>query len=95
LASLALVAIVGMACWREGPAAWTWGTSAFSTIRTPAWIATSLDLGNRALSLGRLPWHFFQNVLLYFAVLALVASLATVASWQALTRLISEGASIR
>jgi hypothetical protein len=95
LASLALVAIVGAAFWREGPIAWTWASSAFSTVRTPAWVSTSLDLANRALSIGRLPWHFFQNVLLYFALLALVASIATIASWHAFTRLISEGASVR
>ena len=95
LASLAFVVLVGIAFWREAPAAWTWFTATFSTIHTPAWLQATLNLGSRVLSLGRLPWHFFQNVLLYFAVLALVASIATIASWHAVTRLISQGASVR
>ena len=95
LASLAFVALAAIAVWREGPVAWTWSASAFSAVHAPAWVQTTLDVGNRVLSLSRLPWHFFQNVLLYFALLALVASIATVASWQVFTRLTSEGASVR
>jgi len=95
LASLAFAALVAIAFWREGPVAWTWIAKTWSTVHAPEWMSTTLSLGNRVLSLSRLPWHFFQNVLWYFALLALVASLATVASWQAFTRLISEGASVR
>jgi hypothetical protein len=95
VASLALVAIVAVAFWREGPVAWSWLTAVLSNLRTPAWASTALDTVNRALALGRLPWQFFRNVLLYFSLLALVASLATVASWHAFRRLISEGAPIR
>ena len=95
LASLAFVTLVAIAFWREGPMAWAWIAKTFATVQTPAWMSAALDLGNRVLSVGRLPWHFFQHVLWYFAVLALVASIATVASWQAFTRLISEGASVR
>lgn len=95
LASLAMIVIAGSALWREGPIAWMWVTNAFATIHAPAWLTASLDVANRALLIGRLPWHFFQNVLWYFALLALVASIAMIASWHAFTRLVSEGASAR
>jgi hypothetical protein len=74
---------------------WAQFTAALSTVHTPAWVSSAIEFTNRTLALGRLPWQFFRTIALYFALLALVASLATVASWQAFTRLISEGVSTR
>ena len=95
VASITLVALAGLAVWREGPMLWSWFTAALSTVHTPAWVSATVELGDRTLALGRLPWQFFRTVALYFALLALIASLATVASWQAFTRLISEGVPTR
>lgn len=95
LASLAVVALFGIAFVREAPALWAWVANAVSHVSTPAWVSTAVGLGGRALAIGRLPWELFRNVAFYFALLALVASLATVASWQVFTRLNSEGVSAR
>lgn len=94
-ASLAFVVLAAIAAWREVPALWAWATSASAAATTPAWLAGLSDVAGSVLALARLPWQMLQPVISYFALLALVASIATTAFWYALTRLNTEGVFLR
>ena len=95
-ASLALVALVGIAFWREGPSVWAWATSAASAAAPmPAWLTGLSDQIGRVMAVARLPWHVLQPVVSYFALLALAASLTLAAFWHAFTKLNTEGVSLR
>ena len=95
-ASLVLVALAGIAAWRETPAAWAWATGVVSAAApTPAWVTPLSNQIARVMAVARLPWHVLQPVVSYFALLALAASLTLAAFWHAFTKLNTEGVSLR